>query len=154
MNLIWSTCTTFKSKEVFVLQLCLSKRYQLSTFTLKIILQTLKIKHVSRKTNVGFWLLQTILTKQNQNFCYYQPTGSKVALKYPTCFQIPQQTFLLEGLLVLQKMKVLFSKNALCQLWLQLICIEHVVLEKKMGMYKGFLMTTKITLNKMINRKT
>lgn len=66
----------------------------------------------------GFWLLQTILTKQNQNFCYYQPTGSKVALKYPTCFQIPQQTFLLEGLLVLQKMKVLFSKNALCQLWL------------------------------------
>lgn len=45
---------------------------------------------VSRKTNARFWLLKTILTKQNQKFWYYQP---------PSYFQ----------LLLLQKKNTIFT---------------------------------------------
>lgn len=112
MNLYFNLHTTFKSKTDFILTTSMysyPKISDINFYIQNIFLQTLKIKHVSRKTNVGFWLFKTIiLTKQNQNFWYYQPTGSEFScFEISHLFSIPQQTFLLEG--VLQKMKVYFS---------------------------------------------
>lgn len=58
---IFNLHTTFKSKTelIFIMYLIISQNMRLKIFFANI---------VSRKTNAMFWLLKTILTKQNQKF--------------------------------------------------------------------------------------
>lgn len=80
---IFNLHTTFKSKTelIFIMYLIVISKYETRDIFANI---------VSRKTNARFWLLKTILTKQNQKFWYYQP---------PSYFQ----------LLLLQKQHTIFT---------------------------------------------